>query len=150
MNVRAGWINIVGLDSATGRVTCTARLSINGITDVTRNDTWLDSVVPQLFNVENLPIQFMPARGNDSIVEQQCVHHLTTDNSADYWQVETEQEQTGNGANDGAGENMETSTNNPQVHQVVDNDSGEVTGPVGVGSVEQNLARLAIVPTSSA
>jgi hypothetical protein len=149
LNVRAGWANIVGLEPATGRVTRIARLSINGTTDAIRDSTWLDDVVPQLFDVENLPAQFMPGRGDNSNVAQSSVRHLIADNSADYWQAESDQEQNGNGANNEVDETMETSTIDPQAHPVANNSGTEAHGPVGVGSVEQNLARLAIVTTSS-
>jgi hypothetical protein len=103
-----------------------------------------------MFNVDNLPAQFMPAREGGNIVEQQNARHLTVDNTADFWQADPDPDLNGNENDDKADESMETSSAHPQASQVINGSGSDTSGPGVVGSVEQNLARLAIVTTSSA
>jgi hypothetical protein len=138
---------MISFEATTGRTTHIARLSINGTTDVTRNSTWLDDVVPQLFNLTNLPRQFMPRRENETEAEQQIVRYLMVDSSADYWQAEQEAAEQ-NGDNGGP-EAMEASNILAPNPQAVASDGTAVANPAAVVTVEQNLARLAIVAHSA-
>jgi hypothetical protein len=146
MNIRAGWINILGLEVVTGRFTRIARLSIDGVSDVIRETTWLDDVVRQAFDLQNLPRRFMPPSG-DETEEQQVVRVLLVDNSADFWQAEVEQTE-GNNNNNGS-EAMEASSITPENPTASAGNGTSSANPGAVVTVEQNLARLAIVPTAS-
>jgi hypothetical protein len=149
MNIRAGWVNILGLETGTGRCTRIARLSIDGVSDVTREESWLDDAVQQVFNVQNLPRRFMPPNGDES-EEQQVVRFLVVDNSADFWQVEAEVEQNGGEEGSNVVESMEASNNvagNQNPTAAVNNSAS--ANPAAVITVEQNLARLAIVTSAS-
>ncbi len=156
VNVRSGWVNIIGLEPATGRTTRIARLSVNGTTDVIRNTTWLDDAVSQVFRLENLPINFTPVSGNGTEGEQQIVRFLLVDNSADFWQSDPEPESgvvSNNATNNGAGNNNDPASGTPMDgtvpgHPPVVNNSNPAPNNPAVITVEQNLARLAIAHSS--
>jgi hypothetical protein len=119
---------------------------MNGTTDVTRNITWLDDAVSQVFHLENLPIHFMPASNNDTEGEQQIVRFLLVDGSADFWQSDPEPENGADSNGDGHGNPGVAESSNGAVpgHSPTAN-NGTSTNPPAVVAVEQNLARLAIV-----
>jgi hypothetical protein len=148
MNVRAGWVNILGLEVVTGRCTRIARLSTDGVSDVIRESTWLDDVVQQVFDLQNLPRRFMPPSGDESD-EQQVIRVLLVDNSADFWQGEAEVENN-NGDNDNNGPEAMEASNNVAAGSAADaRNASTNANPAAVVSVEQNLARLAIVTSAS-
>jgi hypothetical protein len=147
MNIRAGWVNILGLEVVMGRCTRIARLSTDGVSDVTRESTWLDDVVQQVFNLQNLPRRFMPPSGDKSD-DQQVVRVLLVDNSADFWQVKAEVEQNC-GDNDNNGPEAMEASSNVAVNPNANGNGSANANPVAVVTVEQNLARLAIVTSAS-
>jgi hypothetical protein len=105
--VRAGWVNVVGLGVERGRTTRINRLSLDGVTNVTTNATWFDRPVSQLFNVEDLPIPFMPGNGLQEGQLQQVTRYLIVADAADYWVVQNNQ--TEEAADDKNEDRMETS-----------------------------------------
>jgi hypothetical protein len=146
VNVRAGWVNVIGLEPATGRTTRIARLSTNGTSDVIRNVTWLDDVVSQLFHLENLPANFIPPN-NETDGEQQIVRFLLVDSSADFWQSDPEPENGAVSEDDPA--STEPVDGMPSHPPVTNNTNSATNNPAAVVTVEQNLARLAIVTSNS-
>jgi hypothetical protein len=99
--VRAGWVNTVGLDTGRGRTTRINRLSLDGVTDVTNDPTWFDDVVAQLFNVTNLPMAFMPGGEDYEGQEQETIRYLVISDTADYWPVQNNQQSEENKEEDG-------------------------------------------------
>jgi hypothetical protein len=86
--VPSGWVNTVGLDVERGRTTRINRLSLNGVTNVTNDDTWLDEPVAQLFNMTNLSLAFIPGDGLPEGQVQEVTRYLVVGNTADYWPVQ--------------------------------------------------------------
>jgi hypothetical protein len=97
----------VGLDVARGRTTRINRLSLDGVTNVTNDATWLDGHVAQLFDLTNLPLAFMPGEGLPEGQIQEVTRYLVVGDTADYWPVGNSTEEAGN-EDEGNANDMET------------------------------------------
>ncbi len=81
VHVRSGWVNEVGLERERGRASRIFRLSIDGVSDVTNNATWLDDAVARLIDTSNLPNAFMPGDGDAEDQEDEVRPLLVTESS---------------------------------------------------------------------
>jgi hypothetical protein len=127
--VRSGWVCTVGLDVARGRTTRINRLSLDGVTNVTNDDTWLDNHVAQLFNLTNLPLAFMPGEGLHEGQIQEVTRYLIVGDTADYWPVGNSTEEAGN-ENDGDVNDMETADEEEDQPRLLE---GNVAEPPQIG-----------------
>ncbi len=106
--VRAGWVNTIGLAPARGRTTRISRLSLDGVTDVTNDETWLDAAVARLFEVDNLPWAFMP--GGEEYYNgrvQDTTTYLIVSDSADFWQTQANPTEESKEETEGSADGME-------------------------------------------
>jgi hypothetical protein len=105
--VRAGWVNVVGLGVERGRTTRISRLSLDGTTNVTTDATWFDGHVSRLFDMSNLPLAFVPGDGLPDGQVQEVTRYLIVADAADYWTVQNNR--TGAADNAPGEDRMETS-----------------------------------------
>jgi hypothetical protein len=106
VQIRAGWVNVVGLGLERGRLTRINRLSLDGVTDVVNNNTWFDGAVSQLFDLTNLPAAFMPGDGVPAGQAQAVTRYLTVADMVDFVAQHNETEEA---AEEGGEDRMETS-----------------------------------------
>ncbi len=104
--IRARWVNVVGLGLERGRLTRINRLSLDGVTDVVNNNTWFDGAVSQLFDLTNLPAAFMPGDGVPAGQAQAVTRYLTVADMVDFVAQHNETEEA---AEEGGEDRMETS-----------------------------------------
>jgi hypothetical protein len=107
-------VNTVRLDVEHGRTTRINRLSLDGVTNITNDATWLDEVVDRLFDITNLPPAFMPGPGIPEGHQQEVIRYFVISGTADYWPVHGNSTEEEAGAGDNNGNGMETADDDAQ------------------------------------